>query len=237
MKFLFKNEVLDYDYHFSNQKKTILFLHGWGGNKFSFQTTINLCKKNFNVLTITLPTTQPTTCVFDLFDYVECVEKILKIQNISSVILICHSFGFRIALILKEKLIVEKIVVTGGAGIKIENKFKKLNKIDKNNTKIWLKNNKIKNLFEKTASKDYLELSSINKKTFKNIVNLNLKFLAKFSCPMLLFWGKNDSATPVAIANYLNKNNNAKLIILNSDHFAFLTNNSQFNHTVLNFII
>ncbi len=236
MKFLFKNEVLDYDFFFSQKHSTILFLHGWGGNKFSFQTTINLCKKNFNVLTISFPTTKPTSSVFDLFDYVECVRNILKVHNIHSATLVCHSFGFRIALILKETFTIEKIVATGGAGIKLQNKFKNLDKIDKNNTKLWLKNNKVENLFEKTASKDYLELSKVNRKTFKNIVNLNLKFLSKFSCPMLLFWGKKDTATPVKIAKYLSRKNKTKLIITKSNHFAFLDNNTLFNYEVLNFL-
>ena len=60
MNFIFKEEIIDYDFTYSNSHSTILFLHGWGGNKFSFLSTINLLKNKHNILTITMPTNQPT---------------------------------------------------------------------------------------------------------------------------------------------------------------------------------
>lgn len=236
MQMLFKNEVIDYSF-FNNQKgDTILFLHGWGGDKFSFSKTINLLKSKYNILTITMPTTTPTISVWDMFDYVELIKQILTIHSVKSTHIICHSFGFRVALILKENIQIKSIVVTGGAGVKINKKFNFLDKINKNSTKISLKTCKIKNFFEKVASKDYLALSQINRQTFKNIVNFDLKFLTKFSCPMLLFWGGHDTATPVAIAKKISRENNSKLLIVKSDHFAYLKENSLFNHAVMDFL-
>lgn len=233
MKYLFKNEVVDYDF-FNNQKDdTILFLHGWGGNKFSFLQTINLLKNQFNILSVTMPTTQPTTSVWNLFDYVNLVENLLAIHNIKEVIIVCHSFGFRVSMLLNKKIKISKIVITGGAGIKKENIFLK---ITKNNNKILLKNKKFQYLFKKIASSDYLSLSDTNKKTFKNIVNLNLTFATKFKCPMLLFWGKKDTATRLWFAKLLKRQNNAKLITTKSDHFAYIKENTKFNHEAINFI-
>ena len=40
MNFLFKNEIIDYEFTKHKDSETVLFLHGWGGNKFSFQQTI-----------------------------------------------------------------------------------------------------------------------------------------------------------------------------------------------------
>ena len=234
MNYLFKNEVVNYNYFDHKKNKTILFLHGWDGNKFSFQQTINLVKNQFNILSITMPTTQPTTSVWDMFDYATLVENILSLHSIDNVIIVCHSFGFRIAMLLNKKIIILKIIVTGGAGLK-----KKLNifqKIIKNNNKITLKNKKFQYLFKKIASLDYINLSPTNKATFKNVVNLNLKFASKFNCPMLLFWGTKDKDTKLWIAKYLKKHNNVKLLTTNSDHFAYLKENCKFNHVVLKFL-
>lgn len=233
MKFLFKNEIIDYNFFNIGKEKTILFLHGWGGNKFSFQQTINLLKNQYNILSITMPTILPTTSVWNMFDYVELIENILSVNSIKSVIIICHSFGFRIAMLLNKKISIEKLVVTGGAGLKKENFFKK---IIKNNNKTILKCVNFKNFYKKIASNDYLNLSPINKKTFKNIVNFNLKFASKFTCPMLLFWGNKDSDTPLWIARYIKNKNTSKLIVANSDHFAYLKENNKFNHEVLKFL-
>ena len=54
MNYLFKNEIVDYDFFNNENKDTILFLHGWGGNKFSFQSTINLLKNRYKILSITI---------------------------------------------------------------------------------------------------------------------------------------------------------------------------------------
>lgn len=233
MKFLFKNEVIDYDFLNNKKDKTILFLHGWGGNKFSFQQTINLLKNQYNILSVTMPTIEPTTSIWNMFDYVELIENILSVNSIKNVIIVCHSFGFRVAMLLKKKISITKIVVTGGAGIKKDNIFIKINK---NFNKTALENQFFKDFYKKIASNDYIDLSPTNKKTFKNIINLNLKFAVKFSCSMLLFWGTKDNETPLWMANKIKRKNNAKLIIVKSDHFAYLKENTKFNHEVIKFL-
>lgn len=234
MLYLFKNEVVDYEFVNNKSETTILFLHGWGGNKFSFVKTINIFKNKFNILSLTIPTTSPTTNVWTLFDYLELVENLLSLHSIKNLIIICHSFGFRISLLLNKKVAIKKIVVTGGAGIK--KKFNLFEKIALKNNKVLLKNEKFKHLFKFIASKDYVNLSSTNKETFKNIVNLNLSFLSKFNCPMLLFWGLKDNAIKPWIAKQLKKQNNATLILTKSDHFAYINQNARFNHEIIKFI-
>lgn len=233
MNYLFKNEVVDYNFFQNKKEKTILFLHGWGGNKFSFSQTINLLKSQFNILSITMPTIKPTISVWNLFDYVNLVENILSLHSIFEPIIVCHSFGCRVSMLLNKKIKISKIIITGGAGIKKENIFKK---IIKNNNKIILKSIKNVNLYKKIASSDYFNLSKSNKETFKNIVNLNLTFATKFQCPMLLFWGKHDKATPVWIARKLKRDNNSTLVTTKGDHFSYIKESSKFNHFAINFI-
>lgn len=231
MNFIFKEEIIDYDFTASKTHSTILFLHGWGGNKLSFLSTINLLKNKHNILTITMPTNQPTKQVWTMQNYADLILNILTLHSIKNLTIICHSFGFRIALLLNRKICIKKLIVTGGAGIKKESAISRIN-LRRNLLNI--KQNK--NFYFTIASKDYLELSHLNKKTFKNVVNLNLKNYIFFNCPILLFWGKKDTATKLWIAKLLNKKNNSKLIITNSDHFAYLKLNAEFNNAVINFL-
>ena len=233
MFYIFKNEVVDYNFINSKQTDTILFLHGWGGNKFSFQQTINLVKSKFNILTITMPTINTTTSIWNLFDYLTLIENLLQLHSILNPIVICHSFGFRIAMLLSKKIKIKKIIVTGGAGPKKDDIFRK---IIKNHNKIMLNHIKFKNFYKKIASRDYLSLSNNNRETFKNIVNLNLKFAIKLNCPTLLFWGKKDKETPMWIAKLLQQKNDLKLIKTKGDHFTYLSDIAQFNHEVLIFL-
>ena len=231
MNFIFKGEIVDYVFYQNKDKPVVLFLHGWGGNKFSFAKTINLLKNKFAFLTLTMPTIKPMSTSWNLFDYSNLIFEICKLYNIKSCIIICHSFGLRVATLLKEKIKVEKIIITGGAGMK---KFKIYKKIEQNNNKILLKNNKYKFLFTRIASKDYLALSNTNKTTFKNVVNLATNHISKFDCPMLLFWGKSDQETKIWIAKKLKKfNKNCVLKIVKSDHFAYLKKESEFNNFVV----
>ncbi len=234
MNFLFKNEVVNYDFFNTKNESTILFLHGWGGNKFSFSKTINFLKSQFNILSISIPTNSPTLSIWNLFDYTNLIENILLIHSINNVIIICHSFGCRLALLLKKKITISKIIITGGAGI--NKKINIFSKITRNNNKILLKSPKNKYFYKKIASSDYLSLSKTNKESFKNIINLNLKFTPQFNCPVLLYWGNKDYETKIWIAKYLKKHNNTKIITTKGDHFVFLKKYIEFNHIVTNFI-
>ena len=168
MNFIYKNEIIDYDYFNSNHKNTILFLHGWGCNKNSFASTISLLKHNYNILTLTMPTSQNTSLVWNLFDYKNLILNILHCHNITQVSIVCHSFGFRVACALNKFIEIKKLIITGGAGPK---KFSIFNKTSLKNNKILLRNAKFSYIYKKIASKDYLNLSLTNKETFKNIVN------------------------------------------------------------------
>lgn len=256
--FIFHGEIIDYNFFKANKTDNcILFLHGWGGNKNSFASTINLLKTKYNCLSITLPTIEPTSLVWDMPLYVDCVLNLIETLNTKNIMIVCHSFGFRIATLLKYKIKINKMIVTGGAGAKKLNFFKKIDKINNicllkaYKNKIFLKNStcirrsnldekhqeKYNDFYESLCSADYKTLSKTNKKTFKNVVNFNTINLLKFNFPLLLFWGKFDTETPVWIAKYLKKlNPTAELILTPEDHFAYIKENMYFNNLVVKFL-
>ncbi len=234
MYYLFKSENIDYNYFKTKNNTnadTIIFLHGWGGNKNSFASTINLLKSKYNILTITMPTIHPTILAWRLEDYANLILNLLNIYKTNNYIIVCHSFGFRVASLLAKQINISKMIVTAGAGLKFINFFKQ---IEDDNKQIFLK--KWPFLYQSIASADYQQLSNTNKTTFKNVVNVNTKNYVKFNFPLLLFWGKKDKDTPIKFAKYILKNNNAKLIKTSSGHFAYLDNNALFNNEVLKFL-
>ena len=109
------------------------------------------------------------------------------------------------------------------------------------NSKDKLKYKTIKT-FNKNAvvgSKDYITLSAVMKKTFSNIVNEDLSYLAKnIKCKTLLVYGNKDKETPLYMAKKYNKLiKNSKLkIYKNCGHFAYIQNSEEFIRDCLIFI-
>lgn len=239
MNLMFRSEIIDYDF-ISNDEcdKNVIILHGWGGNKKSFNSTIGLLSAKYNILTLTLPTVEETVLPFTLNDYAEIVMTLIKLHNLKNLNIICHSFGFRVVSLMNVMGIkFEKIIITGGTGLrKKSNVFSKLRS---ENIKILLCNKRYKFLYQKVASKDYKNLSDTNKITFKNIVNIDTKNYINFDAELLLFWGEKDMDTKVWIAKKIvkkNKSNSTLIKIKNGGHFSYLTHNQLFNNEVLRFI-
>ena len=132
MTFLYKTYEVEYEYLFNNHPKTILLLHGWGGNKDSFARVKKVFKANYNILSLSLPplnlytTKTNSTIPLDMYDYKSIVLNILKMLNLNSIIIICHSFGLRVSLMLTiSNIQIEKFIITGGAGIRLKQNFLK----------------------------------------------------------------------------------------------------------------
>lgn len=234
MTFLYKTYEVEYEYLFSNKSKTLLLLHGWGGNKDSFAKVKKIFNSNYNILSVSLPplnlyiSKTNSTTPLDMYDYKNIILNILKILNLNSIIIICHSFGLRVSLMLATtNIILEKIIITGGAGIRIKPNFFK--KLDNNFHSILLKRHS--EFFNTFASSEYISLSNIDRQTFKNIVNKDLtKYIKNLSCPIFLFWGNKDTATPIKMLKILKKlkPNIEYKIINNGTHFCHLEHGELF---------
>ena len=215
--------------------KTILYLHGWGGSTQSFLGLANHMKGYKNILVDFPPfgkSEEPKT-PFDIFDYANIIGKILSQERVKEFSIVSHSFGTRVAICLCNRYNVNKLIITGGAGLKPKNKIKKIIR------KIKYKIIKIFNKNAQVGSKDYKNLSIIMKKTFNNIINLNLDYLTKnIKAQTLIIYGDEDNETPIYMAKKFNKLiNNSKLIIYkNCNHFAYLQNFNQFLIDTKNFI-
>ena len=171
---------------------------------------------------------------YSLDDYIKEVKEKLKENNIKKPHIIAHSFGARIALKLA---FFDKMVITGGAGLKPKKTLKKVIKrwLFKF-LKIFLPKERLKGFY----SKDYNSLSPVMQKSFVKIVNEHLDGrLSKIENKTLLIYGSLDKETPLYMAKRFNKNikNSSLFVIKGAGHFCFVEKPDLFNFTVKEFLL
>lgn len=223
---------------YGDKEKNIIILPGWGDTRKTFYNIINNLKENYTVYIFDYPgfgnSIFPNKDL-TIFDYANIIRNFLNDFNIKNPIIIAHSFGGRIATLLsgyyKEKI--DKLIMIDVAGIKHkktifkwlkEKTYKLLKKITyllpkKSKEKY---NKKLLNIF---GSADYKELNNCMKKTFKNIIQENLKYYLKdINTETLLIWGKYDDATPLKDGRIMNRliKNSELIIFPNGNHFVYL---------------
>ena len=237
MYFYYKDFKLYYEIH-GNHKKSIFILPGWGDTRKTFTYMISFLKQYYTVYIIDWPgfgnsTFPPTNLT--IYDYAELIYNFIK-EKIDNPILIGHSFGGRIILLLlgyyNKKY--SKVVLIDSAGIKPKKTiikrlkqflYKLLKKIKyilpKKRRKIYLE--KLIKLF---GSTDYKNLPLNMRTTFSNIVKEDLTYLLKnINTEILLLWGKDDIDTPLKDGKKINKMiKESSLIILPGTHFVYLQN-------------
>ena len=234
--YTYKDISIYYDIY-GNSDNSILILPGWGNTRETFTNIINLLKDKYKIYILDYPFfgNSPTlNKELSIYDYSELIYNFIKDNNIINPIIIAHSFGGRISSILigKYKLEVNKLVLIDVAGIRIFNIrlfFKtKIYKLLKKLTILLPKNirfrirNKLLKVF---SSNDYLNIPSIMKKTFQNIIKEDLrKYYKSINTETLIIWGDKDLDTPLKDGLYLKKIiKNAEIIIYkNATHFSYL---------------
>ena len=222
---------------YGNSDNSILILPGWGNTRETFTSIINLLKDKYKIYILDYPFfgNSPTlNKELSIYDYSELIYNFIKDNNIINPIIIAHSFGGRISSILisKYKLKVNKLILIDVAGIKrfnIKLFFKtKIYKLLRKLTILLPKNirfktqNKLLKLF---SSNDYLNIPSIMKKTFQNIIKEDLrKYYKSINTETLIIWGDNDLDTPLKDGLYLKRiiKNSEIIIYKNANHFSYL---------------
>lgn len=211
-----------------NGSVPIVFLHGWGGSAESFLFICKYLNFDYKALFVDFPpfgkSDEPNK-VLTIYDYANIVEQILIKENFTNCIMVGHSFGGRVALILSSRGLAKKLILTSSAGMKPRRKIKYYFKVFKYKL---LKRLKIK---ARGGSRDYNLLSDMMKKTFINIVNENLEnYALKVNIPTIIFWGKKDKETPYYMAKRLKKLIKHSELIAYKDagHFCYLEKLLQF---------
>lgn len=247
-------EGLDINYICEGEGNSVLLLHGWGANIGAFAPVINRLKANFKVYAIDFPgfgeSDEPKD-VFGVFDYARIVKGFIDKMKINEVVLIGHSFGGRISIILGKKYpdLIKKIILVDSAGlipkrtIKYYFKvytFKTLKFIYKKLFFIKDKEKRMEIFYNKFGSTDYKEASGIMRKVFVKVVNQDLKPLLKeIKVPTLLIWGENDTATPLYMGKIMEKEipDSGLVVLEDAGHFSYLDKFNKFIIIVENFLL
>lgn len=242
---------INVNYETFGEGRDLLILHGWGANIGAVMPMVNAWKDKFKVWALDLPGFGKSDMPgkeWDVYSYADFVKKFADKTGMKNPILVGHSFGGRLCIILaaKEMINPEKIILVDSAGVKpkhgLDYKIKvysyKLAKKAANAVGIFSKEaeEKIKSAF---GSADYKNANPIMRGVMVRVVNEDLTYLfEKVMPPTLLMWGEKDDATPVADARIMEKKmNDAGLVVLkNAGHFSYIDNMAEFSVITNNFL-
>jgi len=200
-------------------KIDLIVLHGWGSNKNLMKSTFAPYMDSFRHIYIDLPGFGKSTCSLTLktSDYTRIVELLMIHMNASKDIILGHSFGGKVALLLDPKV----LVLVASAGIYIEKSFKIKAKIALFKALKIFGFAKLRSLF---ADEDAKTLSEPMYKTFKNVVNEDFSYeFSDYSGKALLCWGKEDTATPLSSAEKIHALiKDSTLKVYEGDHYFFM---------------
>lgn len=229
------------------EQRCVLLLHGWGANITLFNQIINHLSPFFKVIALDLPgfgeSDEPEE-PWNVDNYVDFVIKFCEKMEIKSCFLIAHSFGGRITIKLMSRknlpFSVEKIVLTGSAGIKpkqsaksrIRTKFYKFGKkILSTRVCTKIMPGALENFRKKNGSADYNAASPIMRQCLVKVVNEDLTELVhNINVPTLLIWGEKDDAVPLSDGQLMEGMiPDAGLVVFEGcGHYAFLEQGGRF---------
>lgn len=209
----------------------ILFLHGWGCDGSIFNQ-IAACIKGFSCYLVDLygfgQSPSPPEEGWDVTQYAIGVINLMDRLSLSSVAIVGHSFGCRVAMVLAALYPqrIQNMLLVSPAGLRsfsLKRSFKVARyKLVKFFTQI-IRN---KDLVKSYGSDDYIACKSQLKNTLVKVVNQNLApFASKIRCKVLIVNGNNDKETTPRHAARLNKLiENSSLVLLEGNHFCFFVN-------------
>lgn len=210
----------------------IVFLHGWGGDIRSFAGAYRgVCDWGVPALNLAFPPVVPSH--WGIYDYAAHAERLISELGAKDPVLVGHSFGGRVALILAAQHKCEKLVITGGAGLKPRLDIRKKYRIAKYRYRV-----KHGKPLDGLGSVDYNNTEAGMRGVFVRIVNTHLdKLLSFVTCDTLLVWGRSDRETPPYMAKRFERGiKNSKLVFIDGGHYAYIDSNCKFLRLLKDFV-
>jgi pimeloyl-ACP methyl ester carboxylesterase len=186
--------------------------------------------------------------VWGVEEYTRSVEALALEEGIESPILVGHSFGGRVSILFASRNNTRKIILTDAAGVKPKRSLTYYRKVYtykllKRLAPIFLGKERAQELINqrrtKAGSSDYNNASPRMRAILSKVVNEDLcHLMPKISAPTLLFWGENDTATPLSDAKRMEKliPDAGLVTVAGAGHYAFLENTPLFLRVVESFL-
>lgn len=226
-------------YDCAGEGTPVLLLHGWGVSRQSLKPVFDGISDCCRVYSLDLPgfgESEEPARPFTPDDFADIVEGFIGRLCLKNPIIFGHSNGGRTALALAGRGYsnIGKLVLAGCAGLKPRRKpsyyIKTFTfKLGKKALKWPVVGKLLSKSFDpsKYGSADYKAASPVMKRTMSLLLSTDLKpRLGNIRAPALLFWGENDTATPLADGKVMEKlmPDAALIVYKNSGHYAFLEN-------------
>ncbi len=230
---------LNIEYCEEGEGYPVLLLHGWGASFDTYRGIINTLKNRHKVIALNFPgcgNSDTMKTPWNLDDYCNLVLKFMKALKIENPIMFGHSHGGRVTIKMVAEGMVNppKIVLLDSAGLIPKKSFRQKArarsfKIIKGILTLPVIKSFSGGLLEKArnhyGSADYNAAPLVLRQTLVSLVNTDLRdILHKISCPTLLIWGENDTATPLSDAKIIESSikDCGLCVIKGTGHFSFL---------------
>lgn len=217
------------------EPESLIILPGWGNTRKTWYPIINQLKPYFTIYILDYPgfgNTEFPNRDLTLYDYTNMVRAWIASLHLEHPILLGHSMGGRIIIQILGyyKDYYRKAILIDSAGIKPKpNKWKSFRyQMQKKFAKLLPKEIRatyLKSLIQKYGSDDYKALPKYMRKTFSNIVGLDLQYyLNKIDTNVMIIHGENDVVTPIENAYKMHHRipKSQLTIIPNAGHFPYL---------------
>ena len=236
-----------------------LLLHGWGCSAELMASVQHALDGSMHVAALDFPghgkngTALPPPEPWGVPEYMEMTAEVIRRLDLAPCDIVAHSFGGRVAILLAatHPELVRRMVITGGAGIKKPDSGKRtakqqlyrslrgaVNLAERTHLFGDLPDRGREALVQRFGSPDYRALSPEMRKTFNRVISLDLTDqLEKIKAPTLLFWGAQDTETPLWMAKVMEeKIPDAGLVVeQGAGHFAYLERSATFLRVVRSF--
>ena len=238
------------NYKTTGEGQDVLLLHGWGCSLEIWKTLQSQLEQKYRVTSIDFPgfgkSDEPKT-VWGVEEYTQCTEKLIEALNLKNPVLIGHSFGGRVSILLSSRNdYVKKVILTDAAGVKPQNTkisvSRVFSKMKKLSTKIIgekATEKLVKPFANSLASEDYKNASGMMKEILKKVVDEDLQHvMPNIKASTLLIWGEKDTATPVSDAQIMAKliPDSGLVVFPGCTHYSFLENPGYYYTIVDNFL-
>lgn len=214
-----KKFTISYDIVNFESKTDLVFLHGWGSNKEIMKQAFGRHLGEFRHIYIDLPGFGKSTSdsVLGTRDYAAIVDLFLESIGAKKLVVVGHSFGGKVAALLNPRL----LVLLSSAGIVCSKPFWVRSKIALFKLLKPLGFGKIRRFFVSADAKGLKETMYL---TFKNVVDENFESVfAGYFGDALLFWGEEDTATPIESGRRIKELiKKSTLYSYSGDHYFFM---------------
>lgn len=243
---------LHYDVSGPEDGAPVILMHGWGCTSATVKSIADAINHQMRVYNIDLPghgASQEPPEVWGVDDFTRQIEEFIKALNIEQPVLIGHSFGGRIAILLSSRNETGKVMLVDAAGIKPKRPLKYYLKVysfkaAKKILPVLLGKKAGQSAIEawrgKGGSADYRNSSPMMRAVMSRCVNEDLKHvMPSIKAPTLLVWGENDTATPLSDAKTMERLiPDAGLVSWSGcGHYSFLDNPGGFRSVIRSFLL